>query len=366
MMRVFTRFGFPAALIFVLILCLMLAGCDTPALPDGGSPSPSPQASPMETAIPAFSTPVPSDEEIAAAAREAFRDVFALDYEKYDTDRDIQTVTELMELRYLFTGMAADYEAAVTTAAKAAFDAAHAYDPHIAFHLECPAADWRFMVALCCDCAEKPEDKLLRLSAVEVEYAPSALKITVALPDFDAFFGNESGDVQYNALTIYSYLNTVYDINGNDTNSNGQYAFPEGYAATLVEPLPQRTLRPSWYNDRSNATRRHMGTDIRAPLGRKIHACGDGVVLYIGYTDIAGNYVVIKDDYGFRYTYCHFVEPTTHVKVGDVVKAGDIIGNVGSTGNSDAPHLHLSIITPEFVYVDPYPLMCEIRKLVNG
>lgn len=350
--------------LLILALCLVSAGCSLPASTDAATdspaaytPSPAPDASPSATL---------SNDDLSFEAYVAFGHAFHLNYDQYDTEQDIETIPELMDLRSLFTGMADDYDATIHAAANAALEKVREYDPDAALNLSAPVSDWRFMIALCCDCAEKPEDKLIRLSNIDTAYADGVLNVTVALPAFEAFFANESEDVQYNALTIYCYLNTVYNFDGSETNSDGSYTFPEGYAETLVEPLPKRYIKEGWYNDRSNATRRHMGTDITAPEGRIIHSCTDGVVLYIGWTDVAGNYVMILDDLGFRYTYCHLVEPTTHVKVGDRVTAGDIIGNVGNTGNSDAPHLHLSIIVPNFRYVDPFPLIYEVRQLTNG
>lgn len=343
---------------FMCLVLIIATGCSLFTSSDGViSNSPAPEASPAA---------LPSDPDLSFEAYVAFGHAFHLNYDQYDTDRDIETIPELIELRHLFTGMADDYDAVVQAAAQAALEAVQEYDPDATLTLSAPVSDWRFMVALCCDCAEKPEDKLIRLSDIDTTYADGVLNVSVTLPNFEAFFENESGDVQYNALTIYCYLNTVYQADGSETNSDGSYTFPAGYAETLVEPLPERYLKEGWYNDRSNATRRHMGMDITAPQGRIIHSCTDGTVLYIGWTDVAGNYVMIIDDLGYRYTYCHMVEPTTHVKVGDRVTAGAVIGNVGSTGNSDAPHLHLSIIVPEDRYVDPFPLIYAVRKLTNG
>lgn len=351
-----------------LACCFALSGCTMPAGAGDSTASPAPTAAATAALAPSPSpSPSPaSDADIALRARAAFNGHFKLNYDKYDTGQEIATFAELMELRHLFTGMADDYEAAVSAAANAALAAAREFDPDAALGLTCPEADWRFMVALCCDCAETADAKLLRLSGVDVAYENGALAVNVALPRFEAFFENEAPDVQYNALTIYCYLNTVYNEDGSETNSDGAYAFPEGYAETLAEPLPKRHIKEGWYDERSDATRHHMGTDITAPEGRIIHACGAGTVLYIGWTDIAGNYVMILDDYGFRFTYCHMVERTKWVEVGDRVEAGQVIGNVGDTGNSDAPHLHLSIITPEHRYVDPYPLVAEIRELARG
>lgn len=350
------------AVLLLLAPAVALTGCAR-AVSTGGDPL---------TPVPAFRTsaptpaPAPSDADIAAQALTAFEDAFHLDYARYDIDREVETMTELMKFRFLYVGMANDFHAAIESAANAALARVLQLDSAARLALSFPAVDWRLMVALSSDCQERPEAKLMRLIVPAVSYENGVLSVSVSLPAFETLFENESNDVQYDALSIYCYLSTVYDENGEETDSDGAYEFPEGYLATLVEPLPKRNIKDGWYNDRSNASRRHMGTDITAPEGRIIHAVSAGTVLYIGYTDVAGNYVMIADDYGFRYTYCHMVERTTHVEVGARVSAGDIIGNVGNTGNSDAPHLHLSLITPEHRYVNPYPLVAAVRMLVGG
>jgi murein DD-endopeptidase MepM/ murein hydrolase activator NlpD len=85
----------------------------------------------------------------------------------------------------------------------------------------------------------------------------------------------------------------------------------------------------------------HKGIDIAANLGATINAALDGTVSYAGWQDGYGN--VIKMDHGdsIETTYAHCSAIT--VKKGEVVKQGEKIGEVGSTGNSTGPHLHFEI-----------------------
>ncbi|MEG1524256.1 MAG: M23 family metallopeptidase [Clostridia bacterium] len=99
--------------------------------------------------------------------------------------------------------------------------------------------------------------------------------------------------------------------------------------------------------------------DILANRRTQILSATDGVVQYIGYMAIPGNYVVVSDPYGYEYHYYHMFEQSKFVKPGDIVKQGDAIGLVGNTGNSAANHLHLTIITPEHAYVNPYDLYVQ-------
>ena len=93
------------------------------------------------------------------------------------------------------------------------------------------------------------------------------------------------------------------------------------------------------YNEK-RGTRFHRGIDIKAPANMEIYAVRDGVVESIGYTSSAGNYVRVQHD-GFLTSNCHMIRKTTFLKVGEKVKAGQLIGHVGSTGSSDCNHLHI-------------------------
>ncbi len=58
---------------------------------------------------------------------------------------------------------------------------------------------------------------------------------------------------------------------------------------------------------------------------------------------IGGNYVIIDIGNGYSAFYAHLIPKSIRVKVGDKVTAGQVIGKVGNSGNSDAPHLHFHI-----------------------
>jgi murein DD-endopeptidase MepM/ murein hydrolase activator NlpD len=86
----------------------------------------------------------------------------------------------------------------------------------------------------------------------------------------------------------------------------------------------------------------HYGIDFTAPLGTEIYVTGDGVVESVnkgnrGY----GNYIVIDHGFGYKTTYAHL--DRSNVRRGQKVKRGEVIGFVGSTGASLAPHLHYEV-----------------------
>ncbi|MFP4622043.1 MAG: M23 family metallopeptidase [Bacteroidales bacterium] len=86
----------------------------------------------------------------------------------------------------------------------------------------------------------------------------------------------------------------------------------------------------------------HEGMDFTAPVGTKIYATGDGVVEEVknskrGY----GKRVVIDHGFGYKTRYAHMNE--FNVQRGEQVKRGDVIGYVGNSGLSVAPHLHYEV-----------------------
>ena len=85
----------------------------------------------------------------------------------------------------------------------------------------------------------------------------------------------------------------------------------------------------------------HTGLDISAITGTDIKVVADGTVISAGYSGSYGYLVKVDHGNGVETWYAHTSK--MYVKKGDIVKAGDVIAAVGSTGNSTGPHLHLEI-----------------------
>ena len=85
-----------------------------------------------------------------------------------------------------------------------------------------------------------------------------------------------------------------------------------------------------------------MALDMAAPLGTPIFAADTGVVVKAGWSDIGYGYRVIID-HGIDYVTLYAHMSRYLVQPGDIVQKGDLIGYVGSTGNSTGPHLHFEI-----------------------
>lgn len=85
----------------------------------------------------------------------------------------------------------------------------------------------------------------------------------------------------------------------------------------------------------------HTGLDIAAPMGTKIRAVYNGTVTRVGEDSRAGKYIFLTHEDGMETFYCHCSEIT--VGEGSVIRQGETIAKVGSTGWSTGPHLHFEI-----------------------
>ncbi len=85
----------------------------------------------------------------------------------------------------------------------------------------------------------------------------------------------------------------------------------------------------------------HAGLDFPARIGTAVQASGDGVVVEAGWHHGYGNCVKISHGYGYETLYGHLSR--MNVRVGEKVKKGHKIGDVGDTGLSTAPHLHYEV-----------------------
>lgn len=86
----------------------------------------------------------------------------------------------------------------------------------------------------------------------------------------------------------------------------------------------------------------HYGMDFTAPRGTPVYASGDGVVLRADNKSTGyGNHIRIDHGYGYVSLYAHLYK--YNVRAHQKVNRGDLIGYVGSTGRSEAPHLHYEV-----------------------
>ena len=85
----------------------------------------------------------------------------------------------------------------------------------------------------------------------------------------------------------------------------------------------------------------HSGMDFSANIGTPIYATGDGVVKKVGWQSGYGKIIIINHGFGYETWYAHLND--YDVRVGQKVKRGEVIGEVGNTGKSTGPHLHYEV-----------------------
>lgn len=131
----------------------------------------------------------------------------------------------------------------------------------------------------------------------------------------------------------------------------------------------------SWGARRSGG-RGHKGTDIMSPRGTEILAAADGVVADLGSGRLSGYFIRLDHGDGWATTYMHLnndtldtdddlgglwtaIHPT--IAVGTEVKAGDVIGYVGDSGNAEntQPHTHFEV-KKDGEKINPYPFLKDV------
>ncbi|MBA0884600.1 M23 family metallopeptidase [Flavobacterium undicola] len=119
-------------------------------------------------------------------------------------------------------------------------------------------------------------------------------------------------------------------------------------AIPAIQPVRNENLKhmASGFGYRTDpftkARKMHKGMDFTAKKGTPIFATGDGVIAKADNTASGyGNHIVIRHGYGYETLYGHLSK--YNCRAGQRVKRGDVIGYVGSTGRSEAPHLHYEV-----------------------
>jgi murein DD-endopeptidase MepM/ murein hydrolase activator NlpD len=99
---------------------------------------------------------------------------------------------------------------------------------------------------------------------------------------------------------------------------------------------------PGWRRDPfTTEWRYHRGLDLAAPEGTEVLSVAGGRVVFSGEQGSYGRTVIVEDSRGNRVRYAHLKD--IHVQEGEEVQRGQKLGEVGSTGRSTGPHLHLEV-----------------------
>lgn len=186
-------------------------------------------------------------------------------------------------------------------------------------------------------------------------------------------FSGQIGDTQ--SLSAISGVTGTTGRDGVSVGANAAAAAGVYQAKKLKVAIPLATNPSVWpfphvrtsspYGYRASilgSSPFHTGLDFDLPYGTEIQSVADGIVSYIEDPGpMCGSSVMIDSNVNgtlFTTVYCHMVTKSTKLTVGQSVKAGDIVGQIGLTGITTGPHLHLEIRIND-VPIDPWAFLVQ-------
>lgn len=159
-----------------------------------------------------------------------------------------------------------------------------------------------------------------------------------------------------------SYVNPVSNAGGFSSNpdlislQSNQNPSQANPLRGFIHPLGKDAPISQGHNGRTHTARMAYAIDLNVPIGTAVYAMRSGKVVRLEerFSDTGGgeekrsqmNFVLIEHDGGYRSAYLHMKQgfaSSAGIKVGDLVKAGDLIGYSGNSGWSTGPHLHVEV-----------------------
>jgi peptidoglycan LD-endopeptidase LytH len=143
------------------------------------------------------------------------------------------------------------------------------------------------------------------------------------------------------------------------------YRFAPAIAVVPVSGVLPIALHSSFGAPRGGG-RWHEGIDILAPAGTPVLAAADGIIVGNRPTPIGGTVLWVLGAGRRLYYYAHMRELAPGMRLGRLVRAAEVLGSVGTTGNAKytPPHLHFAIYVVESLFyplryeaIDPYPVL---------
>ena len=200
---------------------------------------------------------------------------------------------------------------------------------------------------------DKAQNELATIKANQTKTAKILENTKSVRENFISKLSKEEQDIQ---AKIDEYTQKYQEINAEILELALQGIDTEYIGGALEWPVPGYTRITSPYGIRYHPTlhvnKLHTGVDIGAPRGADFIAANDGIVTKASFNTAYGNMVIIDHGGGVSTLYAHGDEIL--VQVGQVVKRGDPVLKVGSTGYSTGPHAHFEVRL-NGVVTDPLP-----------
>lgn len=229
--------------------------------------------------------------------------------------------------------------------------------------------------------APRGKSKRLKLKPFFASVAATLLLASYALPAYAEFTpevattsaardaDSQSLSVPADALVVGTtrdqYLVTKTTLAGYQPYEHLADTFANNPTSAVQWPFSVGVPISSWFGFRSceGCSTNHQGIDFNPGEGTPIEAIADGVVTEVGNPNGSfGVYAKIShqiDGQNVTSLYAHMLEDSLALAVGDKVTKGQLVGQVGSTGQSTGPHLHFGIYLNGATAIDPYPWMKE-------
>lgn len=182
----------------------------------------------------------------------------------------------------------------------------------------------------------------------QIKSGDTATVITEKYTTEDGKFSHH-GKVLYVSLNLSGKEYNIYRYS-HDNNGNNHAFFSEDGKSVKRSLLktPLKVIKVSSnYGNRKHPilgyTKMHKGVDFAAPTGTPIYSAGNGVITEIGWKSGYGKFIQVKHSGTLSTAYAHASNFAKNLKVGSIVKQGQIIAYVGSTGRATGPHLHYEV-----------------------
>ncbi|MDJ0791914.1 MAG: M23 family metallopeptidase [Acidimicrobiia bacterium] len=154
---------------------------------------------------------------------------------------------------------------------------------------------------------------------------------------------------------------------------------PDDAVPFVMTAFPHDTTAVNFWDSwgaRRSGGRRHKGTDIMSPRGTEVVAVADGVITDFGEGRLSGYFIKVDHGDGWATAYMHLNNDTIgtddgegglwtainpNLAVGDEVRAGDVVGYVGDSGNAEGtqPHTHFEL-KYDGEKINPYPYLADV------